>query len=161
LLNRYTDYSKGNLDTDGAINEIMNKESKIGTQFSQGERTRVVQMLQAAKNVSPAYDGALKFNNGAWTFYSAMRHPFTYAVSIPSKIIYEKALADPKYARILTQLPSAPSKSSQAAIMTKSLLKGALQNAPAEMIAPSGMRIKNAHIDQNGEAKPDFQLSSQ
>lgn len=161
IIAKRTNEATGMLDVDGAINDVMNATSKDGRQFTAAERNFISNALKAVKNVSPQYDGGMKFSNGQWLFtgYYATRHPLKFVVSVATKDLFEKALESPKYARILSQLPSAPKNSSQTQMMTRSLFKGMLSSVPAEMIAPSGMRVK-AHIDENGEPKPDFQFGT-
>lgn len=159
VLENRTNQATGMLDVDSAINDLTKGTSKYSTQFTGAEKKNLVDALLATKNVSPQYDGGLKFSNGQWLFtgYYATRHPLKFAVSVATKDLFERALENPKYARIIAQLPSAPKSASQTQTMTKSLFKGMLQSTPAEMIAPSGMRVK-AHIDQNGEPQPDFKM---
>ena len=164
VISRNTNEGTGMLNVDKAINDFKNPTSIYSKEFSSEERNSIVNALNAVRSTSPQYDGAMKYGAqgpGKFIFYSAYAaaHPLKFAVAVTSKDLFEKVLSQPKYARILSQLPSAPSKSSQANMMTKSLFKGALQSVPAEMIAPSGFRVKG-HIDENGEPKPDFQMGT-
>lgn len=163
VISKNTSEGTGMLNVDKAINDFKNPTSPFAKEFTSEERNSITGALNSIRNVSPQYDGALKYGSqgpGKFIFYSAYAaaHPMKFIVAIASKDLFEKILSQPKYAKILAQLPSAPSKSSQASMMTKSLLKGALKSVPAEMIAPSGFKVKG-HIDDQGNPTPDFQLS--
>lgn len=159
VIARNTDQATGNLNIDAAMNDFLKPTSKDGRQFTADERQNIRNTLLELKKTS-GFNGGLQFQNGRIIFNSvlAMGHPWRAAIA--AKDLFERGMSDPKYARIIPQLPAAPANSTQARTMTRSFFKGAMKSVPVELIAPSGMRV-SAHIDENGEPKPDFQMSGQ
>lgn len=157
VIARNTDQATGNLNVDAALNDFLQSTSKDSRQFTADQRQNIRQTLLELKKTS-GYNGGMQFQNGRIIFNSvlAMGHPWRAAIA--AKDLFERGMSDPKYARIIPQLPAAPANSTQARTMTRSFFKGAMKSVPIELIAPSGMRV-SAHIDENGEPKPDFQMT--